>query len=98
MDNNKIESSEIAQTHITIASTHLGNMILGKVYAIKDYHSALIQLYGIAGNLYSSLTINDIIQGESSFSIDTSTLSNGLYIVVSKFDNEQIITKVLIQR
>ena len=49
------------------------------------------------GNLCSSLAMDNIPQGESSFSIDVQNLLNDIYIVVAKMDNEhQIVTKLLI--
>lgn len=43
--------------------------------------------------------MDNIPQGESSFSIDVQNLLNGIYIVVAKMDNEQqIVTKLLINK
>ncbi len=97
----KIEIENNAQqetTQITI-STQNEHFIKGTIYAIKDYQSVPIQLYGIDGNLCSSLAMDNIPQGESSFSIDVQNLLNGIYIVVAKMDNEQqIVTKLLINK
>lgn len=92
-ENNALQET----TRITI-STQDEHFINGTIYTIEDYQSVFIQLYCIDGNLCSSLKIDNIPNGESSFSIDAQKLPNGMYIVVAKLDNEQVVTKLLINK
>lgn len=92
-ENNALQET----TRITI-STQDEHFINGTIYTIEDYQSVFIQLYCIDGNLCSSLKMDNIPNGESSFSIDAQKLPNGMYIVVAKLDNEQVVTKFLINK
>ena len=96
--NTEIEDNmQQEKTHIVL-STSSEQSITGAIHAVKDYHSVLIQLYGIDGNLCCSLIIENIKKGESCFSMNVSALPNGMYIVVSKLDDGHFVAKVLLNK